>query len=640
MKPGFLVVCAMSVPLLAVSGRGLMAQDVWPPDDDGPPTPQQQAYPQPGTQPGYGQQYGGQAYGQQPYGAPGYPQQGSPQQGYAPQQGYGQQAYGDQGYGQPNGYGQPGYDQGLAPAPGSTRQPMSPEQLEQLVAPIALYPDQLLAQILTASTYPAQISAADQWMRSKGNAPPEQVAAGANEQLGWDPSVKAMTAYPQMLQMLAGNLQWSTALGNAYYNQPQDVLQTVQVLRERAEQAGNLEDNPQEQVTQNQGYIAVAPVNPALVYVPTYNPWVVYGAPIPAYPGYSEGPEFGAIVGATVQYGLSFALGAFLHSPFGLLGWGLDWLGGEILFHNGGYWSHSREMHDWGFAHGGPRYGGGWGGRGWGGRGGTQMARFGDYNHQAISVHGGFPPARPGAGGQNGFNRAGGQFPPARPGGGVGPQNGFNQNGLNRGPQQGFNRGVNQAGGYPGGAYPRAMPGQQSLNHIPAPAGRPQTFGGSTSPARPGGNGGQPSYGGARVYGGSSYAAGGGQGFVGRQGGGYGIPRYSTPTQSYHAPQAQSFGGGYSRGGSTQAYAGGYGGFGHGSSPYLGSWGGGHTQSFSGGHSSGGFGGGHAPSFGGGHSGGSFGGGHSSSHSFGGGGHGGGGGHSSGGHSGGGHSHH
>ncbi len=593
------------------------------------------------------------------------PSRGMPlHRGMPLQQGYGQQqAYGDQGYGQPNGYDQPGYDQGLAPAPSSAMQPMSPQQLEQLVAPIALYPDQLLAQILTASTYPAQVSAADQWMRSMGNAPPEQVAAGASEQTGWDPSVKAMTAYPQVLQMLASNLQWSTALGNAYYNQPQDVLQTVQVLRERAEQAGNLRDNPQEQVVQNQGYISVAPVNPAVVYVPTYNPWAVYGAPIPAYPGFSVGAEIGAIVGSTVQYGLCFAVDAFLRAPFALLGWGLDWLGGGILFHGGGYWSHSREMHDWGFAHGGPRYGGGWGGRGWGGRGGTQMARFGDYNHQAISVHGGYPPARPGAGGQNGFNRAGGQFPAARAGlgaggpngmnragggyptarpGGIGSQNGFNQGGLNRGPQQGFNRPGSQAGGYAGGAYPRAMPGQagqQSFNHMQAPAARPQSFGGSTSPARPGGYGGQPSYGGSRAYGSSPYA-GGGQGFVGRQGGGYGIPRYSTPTQSYHAPQSSGYGGGYSRGGSTQAYAGGYSGFGHTASPYSGSFGGSHAQSFSSGHSSGIFGGGHAQSFGGGHSGGSFGGGHSSSHSFGGGGHGGGGGHSSGGHSGGGHSHH
>jgi hypothetical protein len=535
-------------------------------------------------------------------------------------------------------------------------------------------------------------------MRSMGNAPPEQIAAGASAQTAWDPSVKAMTAYPQVLQMLAENLQWSTSLGNAYYNQPQDVLQTVQVLRERAEQAGHLQDTPQEQVVQNQGYISVAPTNPEVVYVPSYNPWAVYGAPIAAYPGFSAGAEIGAAVGETVEFGLGIAVGAFIRAPLGLLAWGLDWLGGAVLFHDAFCWSHSNEMHDWGFERGGPRFRGGWGGGrgGWGDRGGTQMARFGNYNHQAISVHGGFPPARPGAGGQNGFNRAGGNglnraggqfptarpgmgangqngfnraaggFPTARPGGGIGGQNGFGQNGLNRGPQQGFNRFGGQTGAYGGGGAPRAMPGQQqgqqqSFNHMPSAAGRPQTFGGTT-PARPGSYGGQPSYGTPRAYGGSSYA-GGSQGFVGRQGGGYGIPRYSTPTQTYRAPQ-QSYGG-FSRG-TTQAYAGGgYGGFGHGSSPYSGSFGGsrtqsfssGHSQSFGGGHGGGffgggghsqsfggghsqSFGGGHSQSFGGGHSGGFSGGGHSSSHSFGGGGHGGGGGHSSGGHSGGGHSRH
>src|ERR1700738_452591 len=126
-----------------------------------------------------------------------------------------------------------------------------------------------------------------------GNAPPEQIAAGASEQGGWDPSVKALTAFPQVLGILAGNLQWTTGLGNAYYNQPQDVLQTVQVLRGRAEQAGNLQSTPQEQVVDNPGYISVAPANPEVVYVPEYNPWVVYGAPVAPYPYFTLGAEVG-----------------------------------------------------------------------------------------------------------------------------------------------------------------------------------------------------------------------------------------------------------------------------------------------------------------------------------------------------------
>ena len=171
--------------------------------------------------------------------------------------------------------------------PATPAQALSADQLEQLLAPIALYPDALLAQILTASTYPAQVAVADQWlqqMRAQGYGAPDQIAAGADEQADWDPSVKALTAFPDVLDMLNHNLDWTTALGNAYYNQPQDVMQTVQVLRDRAQQAGNLQTTPQEDVTDNQGYIDIAPPNPEVVYVPTYDPWDVYGAPIAPIP--------------------------------------------------------------------------------------------------------------------------------------------------------------------------------------------------------------------------------------------------------------------------------------------------------------------------------------------------------------------
>ena len=507
MRSRILVACAMAVPLLAITSKRAAAQDIWPPDDETPPP--QQSYPQPG-----------------------YPQQGYPQQGY------GQQDYGQQSYGQP-GYAQPGYQQGPGPAPASGVQPLNPEQLEQMVAPIALYPDTLLAQILTASTYPAQVSAADQWLRSMGNAPPEQIAAGASEQVGWDPSVKALTAFPQVLGMLAGNLQWTTGLGNAYYNQPQDVLQTVQVLRGRAEQAGNLQSTPQEQVVDNPGYISVAPANPEVVYVPEYNPWVVYGAPVAPYPYFTLGAEVGALVGNTVEFGLGLAVDAFIRAPLGLLAWGLDWIGGGILFEEGCYWPHGGYgIHDWGFEHGGPRFAGWYGNGGWRGQGGTQMARFGDYHNQGISVHGGnFPPARPGGGlggqnrlGQNGMNRAGGGFPTARPGGGVGGQNGIGQNGMNRAGgfptarpgggfagqngyvgQNGMNRGSQQqgfrggspTGVYAGGGYPTARPGQQAFNRMPGGSGmptavgRPQQFGGGTAQSF-----GRSPYGGQSSYGG------------------------------------------------------------------------------------------------------------------------------------------
>src|SRR5271168_4011967 len=110
----------------------------------------------------------------------------------------------------------------------------------------------------------------------QGNASSDQIAGGADAQ-SWDPSVKALTAFPQVLAEMDQNLRWTIALGNAYYNQPQDVLDVVQVMRQRAQAAGNLQSNSQEAVSYDQGYIQVAPVNPEVVYLPAYDPWTVYG---------------------------------------------------------------------------------------------------------------------------------------------------------------------------------------------------------------------------------------------------------------------------------------------------------------------------------------------------------------------------
>ena len=246
------------------------------------------------------------------------------------------------------------YQQQDLSQPAAPVQALSAEDLEQLLAPIALYPDTLLAQILAASTYPAQVAVADQWLvqlRAQGYGAPDQIAAGAQAQTTWDPSVKALTAFPDVLDMMNHNLEWTTNLGNAYYNQPQDVMQTVQVLRDRAEQAGNLESTPQEDVSNDQGYVELAPTNPQVVYVPTYDPWDVYGQPISPYPGFSL---FGALGnffgGAPIQYGLGFALSAFDRMPFGWLAWGLDWLGHALLFDHSDYYTHSATVADWGLA--------------------------------------------------------------------------------------------------------------------------------------------------------------------------------------------------------------------------------------------------------------------------------------------------
>ncbi|MGA7401881.1 MAG: DUF3300 domain-containing protein [Candidatus Sulfotelmatobacter sp.] len=283
--------------------------------------------------------------------------QQAPDNGQYPDQ---QPDYGQPGYAQPQPDGQQPYPQQSYPQQGNPpMEPLSAQELQQLVAPIALYPDSLVALVLTAATYPAQVADADRWRRAQGYASSDQVAAGANAQ-PWDPSVKALTAFPQVLAQMNYNLQWATDLGNAYYNQPQDVLEAVQVMRQRAQAAGNLRSTPQETVNYDQGNIDLAPANPEVVYVPVYNPWAVYGQPISPYPGFSLLGAIGSFIGSSVgplavRFGLGIATTAFMHTPFGLLAWGLDWLAQSVLFHGSNYYSHSSTVSDWGFPHGGPR---------------------------------------------------------------------------------------------------------------------------------------------------------------------------------------------------------------------------------------------------------------------------------------------
>jgi hypothetical protein len=281
--------------------------------------------------------------------APYYPSGNVQPQDYAQQrytQSYPVQPYGQQSY--------PTSGQTYSQGSGQV-QPLNPLQLQQLLAPIALYPDTLVAQVLAASTYPLQVVDADRWRQAQGNADSYQIAAGADVQ-PWDPSVKALTAFPQVLAQMDRNLQWTTELGNAYYNQPQDLLQTVQVMRQRAQAAGNLQNTPQEAVSYNQGNIVLAPVNPQMVYVPAYNPWTVYGQPVSPYPGFSLLDALGSFFGSSpVRFGLGIAMSAFTHVGWGWLGWALSWLTQSVLFHQSNYYSQSTTVADWGFPHGGAR---------------------------------------------------------------------------------------------------------------------------------------------------------------------------------------------------------------------------------------------------------------------------------------------
>jgi hypothetical protein len=342
------------LPLLTIGSVTLAAQQQYGGYSSSP-------YPQGGT---YGQQYPDQQ--------PGYSQ--SPDSQPAPQQQYAPPHYSQQPPQQPLDDGPP---YGDLDQNNNVAQPPAPAlragQLEQMLAPIALYPDALVAQILAAATYPAQVSLADQWIHNMRGVSPELVAAEADAQ-NWDPSVKALTAFPQVLDLMNHDLAWTTDLGNAYYNQPQDVLQTVQVLRRRAQAAGSLQSTPQEQVIQDRGNIELAPPDPNTVYVPQYNPWNVYGQPIQPYPGFSLLGAIGSIFGSSpIQYGLGIAMSAFTHTPFGWLSWALDWLGHSVLFNHSAYYSQSTTV-----AH--------WRSLGWQGRNGQQWAgrdrRNNGYNRQ------------------------------------------------------------------------------------------------------------------------------------------------------------------------------------------------------------------------------------------------------------------
>jgi len=229
-------------------------------------------------------------------------------------------------------------------AQGAAYAPQSPEQLQQLVAPIALYPDSLVAQILAASTFPEQVVEAQRWLQAH---PDLQGAAlgQAVDQQPWDPSVKALTAFPAVLGNMDKNLPWTSSLGDAYYNQQEDVMNAVQVMRQRAQAAGNLHTTPQQTVETQGSTIDIQPAGPDVVYVPAYDPWLVYGAPILAWPGWYPYPGiwFG---GPYLSFGVGFGIGFFTGFGWGWGHWGFDWHHGYSLYNHGRYYSHSNTFYN------------------------------------------------------------------------------------------------------------------------------------------------------------------------------------------------------------------------------------------------------------------------------------------------------
>ena len=218
----------------------------------------------------------------------------------------------------------------------------SPQELGQLVAPIALYPDALVAQILAASTYPTEIVEADRWIQSHPNLKDAELANEVDKQ-PWDASVKALTQFPSVLENMDKNLSWTSSLGDAYANQQQDVTDAVQAMRQQARNVGHLNTNEQEKVTTQGNTIIIEPANPELVYVPAYDPWLVYGEPIVAYPGWYPVPGI-FFAGPAISFGFGFGVGFFEGFGWGWHHWGYDWHGRRAIYNHSAYISHSRTI--------------------------------------------------------------------------------------------------------------------------------------------------------------------------------------------------------------------------------------------------------------------------------------------------------
>jgi hypothetical protein len=227
---------------------------------------------------------------------------------------------------------------GSQPPPQTALQ--SAEQLQQLVAPIALYPDALIAQILPAATYPEQVVDAERWVAQHKDLTGENLATAVDGQ-SWDASIKALAQFPAVLANMNQNLAWASELGDAYVNQQQDLSQAIQTMRASARQAGNLNTTHQEKVTTNGQTIVIQPAQSDVVYVPQYDPWLVYGAPLAMFPGWYPWPGL-FLDGPGIGFGLGFDTGFFGGFGWGWPRWGFDWhRGGRVVYNHNTYVSRS-----------------------------------------------------------------------------------------------------------------------------------------------------------------------------------------------------------------------------------------------------------------------------------------------------------
>ncbi len=234
-------------------------------------------------------------------------------------------------YGQQEPTSSPAQQDPSAPAP------QSGKQIQSLVSPIALYPDALVAQVLSGATFPDQIALAQNWLLDHKDLTGKKLMKEVNKQ-SWDASVKALSQFPSVLGDMAKNLAWTSELGEVYHNQPKDVMEAVQALRAEAQAAGNLKSNTQIKVEQQTpSTIVIEPADAQIVYVPQYNPTVIYGT---AYvvPNYTAADVAAASV---ISFGAGIAIGALMSGgccSWGWSSWSCGWHGGAVVYGGHAYY--------------------------------------------------------------------------------------------------------------------------------------------------------------------------------------------------------------------------------------------------------------------------------------------------------------
>ncbi len=403
------------------------------------------------------------------------------------------------------------------PTPGQPT--LSPQELSNLAAPIALYPDMLLSEVLAASTYPLELAQAQQWMQANAALRGRDLIEAAKQQ-NWDPSVQALVAFPDVMNMLTRDIQWATDLGNAFLSQQADLMDAIQRLRASARDNGRLTDTPQQRVTyeqQNgQNAIAIQPTDPQVVYPPVYNPEYVWGPPV-----YGVYPPLGyPAPGYGIVYGVATFLGALFTGlvSFGGWGWGLSWLTHGI-FLNGLFFSH-----------------------------------FGFHGYSGYGFHGGYGYATRAAWVHDPSHRLGVPY-----GNGYSSRGWAGRSGYGSGYRDSSYRDSNYRSSYQGGyqGNSRQMEAYRGLTQSAARGGY-NSYGNYGSSYRGGGY----SYGNSRSYSGAasarSYRGGYSSGGSRAYGGSVSSPHYSAPRSSGHSEGGHSGGGGGHFGGHGHSGGGGH----------------------------------------------------------------------------------